>query len=56
MPSPFREDRICAMLDSFAKTVCRNFVRNLRRDEPVRDSHLADKGSLIYIIIYAPLH
>lgn len=43
MPSPSREDRICAMLDSFAKTVCRNFVRNLRRDEPVRDSHLADE-------------
>ena len=43
MPSPSREDRICAMLDSFAKTVCRNFVRNLRRDEPIRDSHLADE-------------
>ena len=29
MPSPSNEDRICAMFDSFSKTVSRNFVRNL---------------------------
>lgn len=33
MPSPSYEDRICAMFDSFTKTVSRNFVRNLQRND-----------------------
>ena len=43
MPSPSNEDRICAMFDSFSKTVSRNFVRNLDRAEGNRDKHFADE-------------
>ncbi len=31
MKSPFDEKRIVAMVDSFTKTVARNFSRNLKR-------------------------
>lgn len=43
MPSPSYEKRICAMFDSFAKTVSRNYVRNLDRAEANRDKHYADE-------------
>lgn len=43
MPSPSREKRICAMVDSYIKTVSRNYVRNLDRAEANRDKHYADE-------------
>lgn len=43
MPSPSREKRICAMVDSYIKTVSRNYVRNLDRAEENRDKHYADE-------------
>ena len=43
MPSPSNEDCICAMFDSFSKTVSRNFVRNLDRAEGNRDKHFAEE-------------
>lgn len=43
MPSPSHEERICAMFDSFVKTVSRNCARNLQRDEASRDKHFADE-------------
>ena len=43
MLSPSNEDRICAMFDSFCKTVSRNFVRNLDRAGNDRDKHFADE-------------
>lgn len=43
MPSPSYEDRICAMFDSFAKTISRNFVRNLQRNEANRDKHYSNE-------------
>lgn len=43
MLSPSNEDRICAMFDSFCKTVSRNFVRNLDRAEDNRDKHFSDE-------------
>lgn len=43
MPSPSDEKRICAMFDSFTKTVSRNYVRNLDRAEANRDKHYADE-------------
>ena len=43
MPSPSREKRICAMVDSYIKTVSRNYVRNLDRAEGNRDKHYADE-------------
>ena len=43
MPSPSYEKRICAMFDSFAKTVSRNYVRNLDRAEVNWDKHYADE-------------
>lgn len=43
MPSPSDEKRICAMVDSYIKTVSRNYVRNLDRAEKNRDKHYADE-------------
>lgn len=43
MPSPSDEKRICAMFDSFTKTVSRNYVRNLDRAEANRDKHYSDE-------------
>lgn len=43
MPSPSYEQRICAMFDSFSKTVSRNFVRNLDRAEKNRKKHYDDE-------------
>lgn len=43
MPSPSYEKRICAMVDSYIKTVSRNYVRNLDRAEANRDKHFADE-------------
>ena len=36
------EHRICAMFDSFCKTVSRNYVRNLERAERNRQKHIMD--------------
>ena len=36
------EQRICAMFDSFCKTVSRNYVRNLERAERNRKKHIMD--------------
>lgn len=38
MMSPSDEERIVAMVDSFTKTVARNFSRNLKRERPTRRS------------------
>ncbi len=43
MLSPSNEDHICAMFDSFCKTMSRNFVRNLDRAEGNRDKHFSDE-------------
>lgn len=43
MQSPSYEKRICAMFDSFCKTVSRNYVRNLDRAGKNRDRHYADE-------------
>lgn len=43
MQSPDYEERICAMFDSFAKTVSRNFVRNLQRAEINWNKHYSDE-------------
>ena len=43
MLSPSYESRLCAMFDSFCKTVSRNFVRNLDRAECNRDKHISDE-------------
>jgi sigma-70, region 4 len=43
MPSPSYEKRICAMFDSFSKTVSRNYVRNLYRDEANWNKHFSDQ-------------
>ncbi len=43
MLSPSYESRLCAMFDSFCKTVSRNFVRNLDRAEGNRDKHFSDE-------------
>lgn len=43
MVSPSYEDRICAMFDSFCKTVSRNFYRDLLRAEKRRDAHYKEE-------------
>ncbi|MDD2981665.1 MAG: sigma-70 family RNA polymerase sigma factor [Hespellia sp.] len=43
MPSPSYEERICAMFDSFCKTVSRNFVRDLQRKENNRSKHFSQE-------------
>ena len=43
MLSPSYESRLCAMFDSFCKTVSRNFVRNLDRTVGNRDKHFSDE-------------
>lgn len=43
MLSPSYEDRICAMFDSFCKTVSRNYYRDLLRAEKRRNSHYKDE-------------
>ena len=39
---PSHEEQICAMFDSFIKTVSRNFVRNLQREAALRNKHYVD--------------
>lgn len=43
MASPSSEERICAMFDSFVKTVSRNCVRNLKRTEANWNKHYSDE-------------
>ena len=43
MPSPSHEERICAMFDSFAKSVARNYAVDLQRAEKSRSKHFADE-------------
>ena len=43
MPSPSHEERICAMFDSFAKSVARNYAVDLQRAEKSRKKHFADE-------------
>lgn len=43
MVSPSYEDRICAMFDSFSKTVSRNYYRDLLRVDARRDSHYSEE-------------
>ena len=43
MPSPSYDERICAMFDSFCKTVSRNCVRNLRKAEENHDKYFVDE-------------
>lgn len=44
MPSPSREERICAMFDSFCKTVSRNCIRNLKRAVVIRSRHYKEES------------
>lgn len=43
MVSPSYEKRICAMFDSFAKTVSRNYFRDLLRAEERRNKHFSNE-------------
>lgn len=43
MVSPSYEDRICAMFDSFCKTVSRNYYRDLLRVDVRWDSHYSEE-------------
>ena len=43
MMSPSDEERIVAMVDSFTKTVARNFSRNLKRANANRKKHFSDE-------------
>ena len=43
MMSPSDEERIVAMVDSFTKTVARNFSRNLKRAKANREKHFSDE-------------
>lgn len=38
-----REKRIIVMVDSFSKTVARNFCRNLKRDKENRNKHFSEE-------------
>lgn len=44
MMSPSDEERIVAMVDSFTKTVARNFSRNLKRAKANAEKHYAKIG------------
>ena len=50
MMSPSDEKRIVAMVDSFTKTVARNFSRNLKRAKANAEKHYSDEP----IDYYAP--
>ena len=43
MMSPSDEKRIVAMVDSFTKTVARNFSRNLKRAKAKAEKHYSDE-------------
>ena len=43
MMSPSDEERIVAMVDSFTKTVARNFSRNLKRAKANAEKHYSDE-------------
>ena len=43
MKSPSDEKRIIAMVDSFTKTVARNFSRNLKRAKANTEKHYSDE-------------
>ena len=43
MVSPSYMDRICAMFDSFCKTVSRNYYRDLLRAEKRRNDHYKEE-------------
>ena len=43
MMSPSDEKRIIAMVDSFTKTVARNFSRNLKRAKANAEKHYSDE-------------
>lgn len=49
MSSSSFEQRICAMFDSFCKTVSRNYVRNLERAERNRQKHIVDAPILLFL-------
>lgn len=49
MASPSYEKRICAMFDSFCKSVSRNFVRNLNRTENNRSKHYVDEPTEYFL-------
>ncbi len=43
------EHRICAMFDSFCKTVSRNYVQNLERAERNRQKHIMDAPASFFL-------
>ena len=49
-PSDY-EKRIVAMVDSFTKTVARNFSRNLKRAKANREKHFSDEP-IDYLVWY----
>ena len=53
MMSPSDEERIIAMVDSFTKTVARNFSRNLKRAKANTEKHYSDEP-VDYRQIHAP--
>ena len=52
MMSPSDEKRIIAMVDSFTKTVARNFSRNLKRAKANAEKHYSDEP-VDYFVLYA---
>lgn len=53
MMSPSDEERIVAMVDSFTKTVARNFSRNLKRANANRKKHFSDEP-IDYLLEFKP--
>ena len=43
------EKRIVAMVDSFTKTVARNFSRNLKRAKANAEKHYSDEPETIFL-------
>ena len=51
MMSPSDEERIVAMVDSFTKTVARNFSRNLKREKDNAAKHYSEE-SVDYLLTF----
>ena len=53
MPAPSQEERICAMFDSFCKTVSKNFIRNLRRDAARKQPFVEEPTENVHKLVNA---
>ena len=56
MMSPSDEKRIVAMVDSFTKTVARNFSRNLKRAKANAEKHYSDEPVDYLLVREAYVH